>query len=158
MEGRRHQAPLLLPQLSVAAEQPVADDQFDPAKNWSFPVVGVIVHQHVPDIRRIADEVHGGRAQPQADQPAIVARSANQVAEGVARERWDDTDEGIAARAWDYNLPGGVRRHLQPHWLRGGRAEASVRSTPGPLDALVKGAVKRSAPTRTQKAGIVSPT
>ena len=64
----------------------------------------MIVHQHVPDTRRIADEVHGGRAQPQADQPAIVACSANQVAEGVARERWDDTDEGIAARAWDYNV------------------------------------------------------
>ncbi len=87
LKGRLHQSPLLPPGLALAGHQPIADHLLKYLDRIGlFTVVPVILHQHVPDIIRIVEQVSRIRSRAITDNITVLPGQAKEKVERIAHE------------------------------------------------------------------------
>ena len=99
---RRLREPALAPmQIAFARQQPFAEQLFRALERTPFLEQPRARHQHVLDVVRMVQQHEPLRADPEADDVAILAREPRERAEPVALQRAGEQQaEERAARAW----------------------------------------------------------
>ena len=83
-EGGLHETPLLTPQIAIAGDQPLADQQAKAVVAIALDVIIRVAHQDMMDMLRLDDKIEMERPQLDMTKIAKVAPQVNKIKEDVA--------------------------------------------------------------------------
>ena len=146
MERRLREPPLPPPQLPLAAEEAVAEEEPQPAHAAPLRVVRVVLLEDVLHVVRVQDHVRGERAEAVANEVA--------VREHVARMQIDALAQPERRQAPEERDPRGAGSDPSAHFVTGSRLRPAppLRSMTGPASAVLAAITSASRSAMATKA------